>query len=72
MRLCYNAQEEIWRASLEEARHIRDVHPRLGSWLLPPCTQRAMAGQKPPCPEGARYCGVPVWRIDLDRYERTL
>jgi thymidylate synthase ThyX len=72
MRLCYNAQEEIWRASLEEARQIRDVHPRLGSWLLPPCTQRAMAGQKPPCPEGARYCGVPVWRIDLDRYERTL
>ena len=72
MRLCYNAQEEIWRASLEEARQIRDVHPRLGSWLLPPCTQRALGGQKPPCPEGARYCGVPVWRIDLDRYERTL
>jgi thymidylate synthase ThyX len=72
MRLCYNAQEEIWRASLEEARQIRDVHPRLGSWLLPPCTQRAMAGTKPPCPEGARYCGVPVWKIDLEQYERTL
>jgi hypothetical protein len=24
--------------------------------------QRARAGQKPICPEGERYCGVPVWR----------
>ena len=27
-RLCYTAQEEIWRASLEEVRQVREVHPR--------------------------------------------
>ena len=40
MRLCYNAQEEIWRASLDEALQIREVNPRIGPWLLPPCTLR--------------------------------
>ena len=35
MRLCYNAQEEIWRASLDEALQIREVNPRIGPWLLP-------------------------------------
>ena len=72
MRLCYNAQEEIWRASVDEAEQIRDLHPRIGRWLLPPCTQRHRAGTRPPCPEGSRYCGVPVWKIDLGEYERTL
>ena len=72
MRLCYNAQEEIWRASVDEAEQIRELHPRLGRWLLPPCGQRARAGVKPPCPEGNRYCGVPVWRQDVSAYERLL
>src|SRR4030095_16687600 len=40
MRLCYNAQEEIWRASLDEALQITEVNPRIGPWLLPPCTLR--------------------------------
>ena len=30
MRLCYIAQEEIWRASLDEALQIREVIPRIG------------------------------------------
>ena len=72
MRLCYNAQEEIWRASVDEAEQIRELHPRLGRWLLPPCGLRDRAGVKPPCPEGARYCGVPVWRYDIAEYERVL
>lgn len=62
MRLCWNAQEEIWRASLDEADQIAAVQPSLGRWLQPPCTQRHAAGTRPICPEGARYCGVPVWR----------
>src|SRR5262245_2334356 len=37
MRLCYNAQEEIWKASLDEALQIREVNPRVGAWILPPC-----------------------------------
>jgi thymidylate synthase ThyX len=72
MRLCYNAQEEIWRASLDEAEQITAVAPRLGRWLQPPCTQRARAGAKPPCPEGSRYCGVPVWRIERSAYQRVI
>jgi thymidylate synthase ThyX len=72
MRLCYNAQEEIWRASVDEAEQVRGVHPRLGRWLLPPCGVRDRAGVKPPCPEGSRYCGVPVWRYDVSDYERVL
>jgi len=72
MRLCLNAQEEIWRASLDEAEQIASIHPRLGRWLLPPCSQRALAGVKPPCPEGSRYCGVPVWKQELTALRRTI
>jgi thymidylate synthase ThyX len=72
MRLCYNAQEEIWRASLDEAQQIRQVHPRIGAFLLPPCTLRDLAGTRPICPEGDRFCGEKVWRLDLDEYERVI
>lgn len=72
MRLCYNAQEEIWRASVEEARQIRDVLPTMGRFLLPPCGLRALARQKPICPEGPRYCGIRVWKLGLEEYERVI
>jgi hypothetical protein len=72
MRLCYNAQEEIWQASLEEATQIREVNPRVGKYLLPPCSLRYLARERPICPEGNRYCGVPVWRLDLNEYQRVL
>lgn len=72
MRLCYNAQEEIWRASLDEALQIREVNPRIGPWLLPPCTLRHLAEVRPVCPEGDRFCGVVVWRMDAARYQRAL
>ncbi|MBI3948776.1 MAG: FAD-dependent thymidylate synthase, partial [Armatimonadetes bacterium] len=72
MRLCYNAQEEIWRASVDEAQQIRAVDPRIGAFLLPPCTLRDLAGQRPICPEGARFCGLPVWKLDLAEYERVI
>ena len=72
MRLCYNAQEEIWRASRDEALQIREVNPRIGPWLLPPCTLRHRAAVRPVCPEGERFCGVVVWKQDAARYERAL
>jgi hypothetical protein len=72
MRLCYNAQEEIWRASVDEADQIREVHPLIGKYLLPPCGLRDMAHVRPICPEGTRYCGVKVWKIDLKEYERVI
>ncbi len=72
MRLCYNAQEEIWRASLEEALQIRERQPEIGRHLLPPCSHRLQAAVRPICPEGSRYCGVRVWRLDLAEYARTI
>ena len=71
-RLCYLAQEEIWRASLDEARQIKEAEPVIGQYLLPPCTLRAMTRTRPLCPEGDRYCGVPVWKLPLDEYARVI
>lgn len=71
-RLCYLAQEEIWRQCLEEVRQVSKVHPRIGKHIGPPCTMRNVAGMKPICPEKDHYCGVPVWRFGLDKYERTI
>lgn len=72
MRLCYNAQEEIWRASVDEVRQILQVHPRIGRWLLPPCSIRHRAGMRPVCPEGERFCGEKVWQIDVEQYRRVI
>ncbi|MGI5862842.1 MAG: FAD-dependent thymidylate synthase [Myxococcales bacterium] len=71
-RLCYTAQEEIWRASKEEVEQVRAVHPRIGAHLMPPCQQRDLAQLRPLCPEGPRYCGVPVWRIPVDEFSRVI
>ncbi|MBI5756538.1 MAG: FAD-dependent thymidylate synthase [Nitrospirae bacterium] len=72
MRLCYNAQEEIWRASLDEVMQICEVNPTTGKYLLPPCTSRDMADVRPVCPEGERFCGVKVWRLRLRDYKRVI
>jgi len=71
-RLCYNAQEEIWRATVEEVQQVRVVHPRIGAHLGPPCNVRLAAKKKPYCPEGPRFCGVQVWKRDLSEYERVI
>jgi thymidylate synthase ThyX len=72
MRLCYNAQEEIWQASVEEAAQIRDVDPRIGRHLLPPCSIRHRAGQRPVCPEGTRFCGERVWMLEPEAWDRRI
>jgi len=72
MRLCYNAQEEIWRASVDEALQVRAVNPRIGRFLLPPCGLRQMSEARPICPEGKRYCGERVWTYRLDEYRRVI
>ncbi len=72
MRLCFNAQEEIWRASCDEVSEVRRRFPELGKWMQPPCGMRKFAGVTPCCPEGAGFCGVPVWKEDLSRYRRII
>jgi thymidylate synthase ThyX len=72
MRLCYNAQEEIFAASKDEALQIQQINPEIGQYLGAPCTLRYAAGTRPYCPEGDRYCGVPVWKLPIKDYERVL
>jgi thymidylate synthase ThyX len=71
-RLCYTAQEEIWRASVEEVGQVKAVHPNLARHIQPPCTLRKQAGITPFCPEGPRYCGVPVWKMELEQFQRLI
>lgn len=62
-RLCYDAQREIFETAAEEVAQVREAMPEIGRWIDgPPCVMRARAGSTPICPEGERFCGVPVWR----------
>jgi len=40
--------------------------------LLPPCGIRQMAGTRPYCPEGERFCGIPVWKLAVEQFERVI
>ncbi len=71
-RLCFTAQEEIWRASVEETLAVREVHPALGAYIEPPCTLRKQAGVTPFCPEGPRFCGIPVWKQGVAEFRRLI
>jgi len=70
MRTCFNAQEEIYLASMDEIAQVRDVHPRIGRHIGPPCVIRNGL-VSPRCTEGSHFCGVPVWR-DFPAVERRL
>jgi len=61
MRTCFNAQEEIYLASMDEIEQVRTVHPAIGRHIGPPCVIRNGL-ISPRCTEGSHFCGVPVWR----------
>ena len=62
-RLCLDAQREISETAWQEVQQVRGVHPLIGQYVDgPPCVMRNRSGAKPICPEGERYCGIPVWR----------
>src|SRR5271169_3608543 len=61
MRTCFNAQEEIYQASMEEVEQVRAALPSLGRYLGPPCYIRAGIAT-PICTEGSHFCGVKVWQ----------
>lgn len=46
---------------MEEIEQVRQVHPRIGRYLGPPCFLRA-GHATPICTEGAHFCGIKVWR----------
>jgi len=72
MRLCFNAQEEIWQNSVDEVKQIFQVHPNIGKFLLPPCSIHFLANDKVSCHEGKRSCGNSVWEKNICDYERIL
>lgn len=72
MRLCFNAQEEIWNATREEVAQISQIHPLVGKYLLPPCGTRNLTGDHPICPEAERFCGVLAWKLEPEEYKRTI
>jgi thymidylate synthase ThyX len=62
-RLCYDAQREIFETAVDEVAQVREVLPTVGRYVDgPPCVMRSRAGTAPICPEGERFCGIPVWR----------
>ena len=62
-RLCYDAQREIFETAVDEVAQVREVFPTIGRYVDgPPCVMRSRAGTAPICPEGERFCGIPVWR----------
>lgn len=72
-RACYTAQEEIYFSTIEELLQVNDVHPDIAKHILAPCYLRQLAKVTPYCPEGDRFCGVRVWKQDLNQYlNRTL
>ena len=70
MRTCFNAQEEIYRASLDEVAQLREVHPQLARYIGPPCHVRAGI-TTPICTEGSHFCGVKVW-LDFPNIPRRI
>jgi len=61
LRTCFNAQEEIYLASMDEIAAVRALHPRIGRHIGPPCVIRNGL-ISPRCTEGTHFCGVPVWK----------
>jgi thymidylate synthase ThyX len=68
LRTCFNAQEEIYLASMDEIAQVRERHPQIARYIGPPCVVRNGL-ISPRCTEGTHFCGVPVWRSfpDVER-----
>ena len=71
LRTCFNAQEEIYLASMDEIEQVQAVHPQLGKFLGPPCVLRNRI-VSPRCTEGTHFCGVPVWHVVPERGAATV
>ncbi len=70
MRTCFNAQEEIYKASIDEVAQLREVHPQFARYVGPPCHLRAGI-TTPICTEGSHFCGVKVW-LDFPNIDRRI
>ena len=73
-RLCFNAQREIY---LYTEDIVENLHSHwtsessldkvdIDKLYSPPCVHNHRNKIKPTCPEGPRYCRIPVW-LEKDR-----
>ncbi len=72
MRLCYNAQEEIFDIVYDQCKQLCDMGVAGSEELLPPCTTRFKMKIRPTCPEGDHFCGIKVWKLDFNDYKREI
>ncbi|MEA1918107.1 MAG: FAD-dependent thymidylate synthase [Campylobacterota bacterium] len=72
MRLCYNAQQEIYDVVYEQVKQLRTLHVKGSENFLPPCSIRAAQGIRPICPEGDHFCGIKVWKSDFKEFHRDI
>ena len=72
MRTCYNAQEEIFYASIQEIQQVEEKLPFLKGFFRAPCYIRKLSGYRPYCPEGERFCGLRIWEYELNQYYRLI
>jgi thymidylate synthase ThyX len=70
MRTCFNAQEEIYQASMDELAQVRAALPELAKYIGPPCYVRAGIAT-PICTEGSHFCGIKVWQ-EFPNIERRI
>ena len=72
MRLCYNAQEEIYDIVYDQVKQLRSMGLPGSEELLPPCATRFKMQIRPTCPEGDHFCGIKVWKLDFNDYTREI
>ncbi len=72
MRLCLNAQEEIFNLTLDQVKKIKELEIDGNENLLPPCGLRWRDKIFPICPEGDRFCGVKVWKLNISDLKREI
>jgi flavin-dependent thymidylate synthase len=72
MRLCYNAQEEIFDITYNQVKQLKEAGVKAAKNFLPPCAIRYKLKIRPTCPEGERFCGVKVWKLNFEDYKRII
>lgn len=70
LRTCLNAQEENYNLARTLILQMPAISPLIAEHFEKPapCGVRVRANLAPICPEGKRYCGVPIWKRDIAIY----
>jgi len=72
MRLCYNAQEEIFDITYKQVEKLREKNIKGIDNFMPPCVLRQKLNIRPTCPEGDHFCGIKVWKLKFEDFKREI